>query len=72
MSLPLTVNQLVVLLDCYRGFNRDRHVGTIEHDLAMLEQRAFISPGSDKDFKWLITTIGTRVVRGMLAEARKE
>lgn len=57
----MTPNQLIVLLDCVRGFDPDRHLGlgTLNDDLADLECARFIEPGGGCGrFVWRVTEKG--------------
>lgn len=45
--MSLTPNQLMVLLDCYRGtFNRDRHLGSVNEDQDLLVRCGLIEGAS--------------------------
>jgi DNA-binding HxlR family transcriptional regulator len=38
----MTINQIIVLLDVFRGFNKLGHTNTLEGDLEFLEKEGFI------------------------------
>ena len=57
----MTCNQLMVLLDIYRGtFNLDRHLGTVWDDVAYLYRQGLITAGQDT------TSFGDAHVRHLL------
>lgn len=52
----MTVNKLIVLLDCVVGFNRERHTGTLPFDIAGLIDKGLIE--HDDIFEYTTTRKG--------------
>jgi len=70
----LTPNQVIVLFDCYRGFSKETHCGTMEKDIKLLRRLGLIDIGQMKnlddglDVVCLTTTEkGSKVVRSTIA-----
>lgn len=60
----MTCNQIMVLLDIYRGtFCSDRHMGTVKQDLARLFHSGLIT---DRTILASCTDAGTRLVGRIL------
>ena len=38
----MTTNQLILLLDCHRGFEQDRHVDSLHNDMRILYKRGLL------------------------------
>lgn len=69
----MTCNQVIVLMDCRRGFDASRHSGTLNSDLRRLQSMGLVESGRRSDwsrsdsFEWELTSKGDKVVKGMLA-----
>jgi hypothetical protein len=64
----MTTNQIVVLLDIYRGFQADRHPATLESDLFFLRKVRWIEevPSQGHEiikWKWRLTSQGHEIIK---------
>jgi hypothetical protein len=66
----MTANQVIVLLDVSRGFDAERHLGTLRGDVAFLENADLIRDRLDvQAFKYKLTARGQVVVDRILEQA---
>ena len=66
----LTYNQVILVLDCYRGYGSERHLGTLGRDIVELKGLNIITDNPDKcGFKYLLTEDGVTLAKHLLAEA---
>lgn len=57
--MKLTCNQVILLLDCRRGYRHVAHTGTLQEDLKILQVAGLISEGAcHDDFDWEVTPFG--------------
>lgn len=69
----VTCNALIVLLDCYRGFEPKRHLGTLDADLRFLQREGLVCNTSmTGDFPWSLTLAGDLLCERLLEFAEKE
>lgn len=72
-SWMLSCNEVIILLDCYRGFRKENHTGNIDTEIKKLVQCALIekdipdSPTSSRE--WILTKNGRKLVKHLLNEA---
>ena len=71
----LTCNEVIILLDCHRGYNRIRHEqGSLAKEVTKLQGIGLIekAEGVDKEagFDWTLTTNGTKLVKHLLNETQ--
>lgn len=60
----MTANQMILLFDCYRGFRREVHVGTLSYDVACLKGKGFLQDGEHREYE--VTTLGRQTVEALL------
>jgi len=65
----MTCNQVIVLMDCRRGFNASRHNGTLSEDLRQLQAWGLVEPGRPGCFDWELTIKGDQAARVITAAA---
>jgi len=66
----MTANQVIVLLDIRRGFDKSRHLGTVDEDVKMLLKAGLVCPwNSVKEFPYILTARGQEVVGRLLEQA---
>jgi Mn-dependent DtxR family transcriptional regulator len=63
----MTPNQIIVLLDIHRGFDRAIHLATVNGDLVELCGRGLIRPS--RSFEFELTEKGDRLVKRLLEQA---
>jgi hypothetical protein len=64
----MTTNQTILLLDVHRGFNGNRHPGTLGADLTFLVRNGLIE--TDSSFPYKLTEQGQLVVDRILEVAK--
>lgn len=68
----MTCNQLIVLLDCYRGFDRSRHMGTVDRDCAVLVRSGLIERSDTvSSFEFRLTEAGTELAATVLCSTQE-
>jgi predicted transcriptional regulator len=63
----MTANQVIVLLDVSRGFDKSRHLGTVDEDVKKLLKENLIKEGGG--FTYELTWKGKAVVDRILEQA---
>jgi hypothetical protein len=63
----MTANQVIVLLDIKRGFNKSRHLGTVDEDVKMLLKEGLIKEGAS--FPYELTETGEVLTEKILERA---
>ncbi len=58
----LTVNQIMLLLDIYRGTHTQREIGTYIEDLKVLNKMGFITGTKNSSANWEMTEEGRELV----------
>jgi len=65
----MTVNQVIVLLDIRRGFDKSRHHGTVDEDVKMLLKAGLVCQWNHKAFPYILSARGQEVVERLLEQA---
>ena len=67
----MTANQVIVLLDIRRGFDKSRHPGTVDGDVKRLLKAGLVCPWNSvvKAFPYKLTAKGHEVVERLLEQA---
>jgi hypothetical protein len=66
----MTANQVIVLLDVSRGFDAERHLGTLREDVVFLKNADLIRDRLDvQAFKYKLTARGESLVERLLEQA---
>lgn len=64
----MTCNQLMVLLDMYRGsYQEDRHIVTAKGDILCLQNQGYLTNAIDPDFID-VTNLARRRIKSILEE----
>jgi Mn-dependent DtxR family transcriptional regulator len=63
----MTANQVIVLLDVHRGFDKTIHPATVNGDLVELCGRGLIRPS--RSFEFELTEKGDKLVKRLLEQA---
>jgi hypothetical protein len=61
----VTANQLIVLLDIHRGFERERHTGSVNNDLDHLAKLGYICRENASGHGWTTSPYGNRLVSSL-------
>ena len=61
----MTCNQVIVLMDCCRGFDASRHNGTLSEDLRQLQALGLVEQGRPDCFEWELTSKGDNLVQAI-------
>jgi hypothetical protein len=54
----MTCNQMIVLLDIRRGFDKSRHAGTLSDELIRLSREGLILKNKDDENDWVLSAKG--------------
>ena len=67
----LSCNEVIILLDCHRGFNEDRHMGNVKLEIENLIKYDLIekATGVEECFDFILTKSGHKLTKHLLNEA---